>query len=210
MTHAYSEVFLDDAMDTLGSAVEYAVISCGMNGQEFLNLFIASGIAGEFGRGSVTYISGMSGIELAQAVFRRTGKSWAEGQELAHIDYPAEYWVGWILAFYQWESGKSFETICRRIPYQSIVNLYGVLHEADPSKAVMSFNAIMDKDSETNLARLRKQRGYSQSQLARAAQVSLRSIQLYEQRQNDINNAQYNNLSALAKAIGCTVEDLLE
>ena len=74
----------------------------------------------------------------------------------------------------------------------------------------MSFNAIMDRDSETNLARIRKQRGYSQSQLAKAAQVSLRSIQLYEQRQNDINNAQYNNLSALARALGCSVDDLLE
>lgn len=210
MIHAYSEVFLDDAMDTLGSAVEYAVLACGIDGQAFLDLFLASGIAVEFGRGNVTYISGMSGIELARVVFRRTGKSWTEEQNLAHIDYPAEYWVGWILAFYQWETGKSFETICRKIPYQSIFNLYGVLHEADPSKAVASFNAIMDRDSETNLARIRKQHGYSQSQLAKAAQVSLRSIQLYEQRQNDINNAQYNNLSALAKALGCSIDDLLE
>lgn len=84
------------------------------------------------------------------------------------------------------------------------------MHEADPSKAVLSFNAIMDRDSETNLAHFRKQRGYSQSQLAKAAAISLRSIQLYEQRQNDINNAQYNNLSALAKALSCSVEDLLE
>lgn len=210
MTHAYSEVFLDDAMDTLGAAVEYAVLACGIDGQAFIDLFLASGIAAEFGRGNVTYISGMSGIELARAVFRRTGKSWTEEQDLAHIDYPAEYWVGWILAFYQWETGKSFEAICRKISYQSIFNLYGVLHEADPSKAVLSFNAIMDRDSETNLAHFRKQRGYSQSQLAKAAAISLRSIQLYEQRQNDINNAQYNNLSALAKALGCSVEDLLE
>lgn len=65
MTHAYSEVFLDDAMDTLGAAVEYAVLACGIDGQAFIDLFLASGIAGEFGRGNVTYISGMSGIELA-------------------------------------------------------------------------------------------------------------------------------------------------
>ena len=115
MIHAYSEMFLDDAMDTLGSAVEYAVLSCEIEGQSFLDLFIASGISNEFGRGNVKYISGMSGIELAREVFRRTGKAWMEVRELNRNDYPPEYWVGWILAFYQWETGKSFETICRKI-----------------------------------------------------------------------------------------------
>lgn len=210
MTHAYSDIFLDDAMDTLGSALEYAVLSCDIAGQEFLDLFVTSGIAEEFGRGNVSYISGKSGIELAQAVFRRTGKAWLEVNVLHHTDYSAEYWVGWILAYYQWETGKRFEVICRKLTYSSMHNLYGVLHEADPSKAVSAFDTIVNRQSETNLARLRKERGLSQSQLAKAAQVSLRSIQLYEQRQNGINNAQYNNLLSLCKALGCKIEDILE
>ena len=90
------------------------------------------------------------------------------------------------------------------------MNLYGALHEASPTKAVSVFDSIMHRTGDTNLARLRKRRGFSQPQLAKESQVSLRSIQLYEQRQNDINKAQYNNLLSLAKAIGCTVEDLLE
>ena len=74
MTRAYHELFLDDAMDTLGSAVEYAVLTCGMDGQEFLNLFVVCGIADAFGMGGVAYISGMSGIELARKALERTGK----------------------------------------------------------------------------------------------------------------------------------------
>ena len=50
----------------------------------------------------------------------------------------------------------------------------------------------------------------SQSQLAKASGVSIRSIQLFEQRKSNINNAQYNHLSAIAKVLCCEVEDLME
>ena len=63
---------------------------------------------------------------------------------------------------------------------------------------------------ETNLKRIRTAKGYSQKQLAELSGVSLRSIQMYEQRQKDINKAQSDSLFRLAKALGCTMEDLLE
>lgn len=43
-----------------------------------------------------------------------------------------------------------------------------------------------------------------------ASGVTLRMIQLYEQRQNDISKAQVNVVISLANALGCRVEDLLE
>ena len=210
MTHAYKEYFLDDAMETLGSAVEYAVLSLNIEGQEFLDLFLASGIAERFGRGDAMYLSGMSGIELARKVLTVCGKTIPSYTENSSCHYSPEYWVGWILAYYQWYCGKPFSMILPKLRYQSLRNLYGVLHEADPSKAVSVFDELLSEQAETNLARYRKARGFSQSQLANASGLSLRSIQLYEQRQNDINNAQYNRLQALAKTLGCKIEDLLE
>jgi transcriptional regulator with XRE-family HTH domain len=53
-------------------------------------------------------------------------------------------------------------------------------------------------------------KGLSQSQLAKASGLSVRSIQLFEQRKSNINNAQYNHLSAITKILGCEIEDLLE
>ena len=210
MTRAYDEMYLDDAMECLGAAVEYAVLSCGMDGQSFLDLFVASGIADEFGRGNVKYISGMSGIELTRHILRMCGMEVSEHTDALHIDYPPEYWCGWILACYQWHSGKTFAAICRQIKFQMLMDVYGVLHEADPSKAMDVFDQLMARKEETNLACYRKLKGLSQSQLARASGVSVRSIQLFEQRKSNINNAQYNHLSAIAKALGCGVEDLLE
>lgn len=210
MIHGYDEIYLDDAMETLGSAVEYAVLVAGIEGQEFVNLFIASGLAYEFGRGNVTYLSGMSGIELSRLVLSKCGIELPEKTEVNHIDYPAEYWVGWILAYYQWYTGKDFSTICKKISYENLYNLYGVLHEADPSKSVEVFDKLMQEKKETNLAIHRKIKGLSQSELARAAGVSVRSVQLYEQRQTDINKAQHNHLKALANVLGCEINDLLE
>ena len=210
MTHAYNEIYLDDAMENLGSAFEYATLFCNIKGQEFFYLFLSSGIAHEYGRGNVKYISGMSGIELASLILTKCGKVPSTTVELPYIDYPPEYWIGWILAYYQWYTGKSFARIYQRISYDTLYNLYGVLHEADPQKTVAVLNELMIQKKKSNLARLRKFCNLSQSQLAKAANISVRSIQLYEQHQTDINKAQYHHLLSLAKVLGCHIEDLLE
>lgn len=210
MTRAYDEIYLDDAMENLGSALEYAVLVADLGGQEFLDLFIATEIADEFGMGNVSYISGMSGIELCRIILRECGLPLPEETGISHIDYPAEYWVGWILAYYQWYTGKTFSTICRRLRFAELGQLYDVLHEADPSKAVSVFDAMMSVKYETNLAVLRKNRDLTQDELARRVGVSIRSIQLYEQRQSDINRAKHHHLQSIARVLGCNIEDILE
>ena len=60
------------------------------------------------------------------------------------------------------------------------------------------------------IAMVRKERGLTQAELAKRSQVSLRSIQMYEQRNKDINKASVDTVYRLAKALGCTTEDLME
>ena len=72
MTNAYSELYLDDAMQNLGDMVEYAVCDCGYNPDEFFGWFISSGVASKFEKGNPKYITGMSGFELAEAVLKAT------------------------------------------------------------------------------------------------------------------------------------------
>ena len=45
---------------------------------------------------------------------------------------------------------------------------------------------------------------------AKLSGVSLRSIQMYEQKVNDIDKAQARTVYKLSRVLGCTVEDLLE
>ena len=88
-----------------------------------------------------------------------------------------------------------------------------ILHEADESKFVANANQILNRNKQkekTRLYQIRKVRGFTQQQLSDASGVTLRMIQLYEQRQNDINKAQVHVVVNLAKALGCDIEDLLE
>ena len=51
--------------------------------------------------------------------------------------------------------------------------------------------------------------GLSQSGLAKASGISLRTIQALEQGRREIGKAQASIVLALADAVGCTVKDLL-
>ena len=61
----------------------------------------------------------------------------------------------------------------------------------------------------TKLQTIRKSSGLSQSQLAELSGVNLRSLQYYEQGAKDVNKAAAETVFALARALGCTMEDLL-
>jgi transcriptional regulator with XRE-family HTH domain len=56
----------------------------------------------------------------------------------------------------------------------------------------------------------RKAKGLSQSQLAKASGVNLRMIQKYEIGGAQINGAALIKGKALADALGCLIEDLIE
>ena len=209
MINAYSELFVNDAMETLGEAFEYAINNLKIRGQEFLKLFSLGRIGEAFSRGEIRYISGMSGIELVNTALKEYSFTIETKDYDLSISYPPEYWCGWILAYYQWCSGKTFSQIQKKISFQNLMNLYGVLHEADTSKAVQVLDRFFE-DEATNLAMARAEAGFSQSELAKASGVSLRSIQMYEQKNSNINNAQYNRLCAIAKALNCKIEDIVE
>ena len=61
----------------------------------------------------------------------------------------------------------------------------------------------------SNLKKIREGKKLSQAQLSEASGVNLQMIQKYEQGVKDINKAQGITLHALAQALECKVEDLL-
>ena len=126
-------------------------------------------------------------------------------------NYSPEYWCGWILAYYQWYTGRNFKDIQKHISMQEIQKLYPTLHEASENKFVDTINRMISKKNPpTRLQAQRKICGYSQRELAEKVGVKLRTLQQYEIRAKDINKAAGATLLALAKVLGCRVEDLLE
>lgn len=213
MTIAYNELYLDDAMHNLADMVEYAVCDLGFDPDEFFGWFVSSGIASKFEKGNPKYITGMSGVELAEAVLNKTNVAYASKEATHNIDKGKEYWAGWILAYYQWATGRRFEDMIRNgLSLSTVMSMY-VLHEADESKFVENANEIIARHKEnrnTRLQEIRKSRGFTQQQLSNASGVKVRMIQLYEQRQNDLSKARFEVVLSLAKALGCEIEDLID
>ena len=211
MTHAYSESYLRDAKNRLSQFFDYLINDCGMKPDWAASIFLSSGYAEQFERGNPAILAGMSGVELARVVVEATYKmkklpepGYAEGLS-------PEYWAGWALAEYQWYSGKRFKDIFEHVKLSEIIPMYSVYHEMDISK----FIETMDEKCaaalpECRLKKLRESRGLSQAELAKLSGVSLRSIQMYEQRVNDIDKAQAQTIYKLSRVIGCAMEDLLE
>ena len=58
--------------------------------------------------------------------------------------------------------------------------------------------------------KIRVQQGLSQSLLSKKANVSLSSLQAYEQGDRDLNKAQAETVYKLAKALNCKMEELID
>lgn len=208
---AYDKEYLFYAQKNLGHMMDFAVNTCDFDLDQFMSMFIVSGIAREFGNGNPTYVVGKTGCEIARLVTEHVGLPEIKETDIMYVDRSPEYWSGWALAYYQWKSGKTFSRIIEAVPMHEIIFMYHTLHEAD----ITTFTAIMDERlakyyTETNLKRFRRLGGYSQRLLSEESGVPLRQIQLLEQRQRDINKAQAETVFRLAKVMCCSVEDLLE
>ena len=211
MIHAYDDQYLDDAMICLGEAMDYVANICRIEMDRFLELFIGTGYAEQFGAGVPKYVSGLSGTELAMDILTKSGIYNTFPQAKIEYSYSPQYWSGWILAYYQWYTGRSFKEIQKYITMQEIEKLYPTLHEASEKKFVDTVNRIIrKKNPPTRLQVKRKISGYSQRELAEKVGVNLRTLQQYEIRAKDINRAAGSTLFSLAKVLGCRVEDLLE
>ena len=211
MTHAYQEIYRSRAQATLGDAFDYAVNTCGMNGTTFTKLFCASTVSRRMENGEPAYVAGKSGIEIVLEVISETmGKSLSAGLH-EYMGRSKEYWIGWAAAYYQWHSGRKYSDIFKVIPFEDMQKMYYTLHEADITKFLEIADQLMKAHfTETNLKRIRTTYGCTQAELAKRSGVSLRSIQMYEQRNKDINKASVETVHSLAKVLGCTIEDLVE
>ena len=208
MTRAYSESYLSDAKDRF---FDYLIKDCGMKADWVASIFLSSGYAEQFERGNPAILAGMSGIELARVVVEATYKKKKLPEPRYSEGLSPEYWAGWALAEYQWYSGMRFKDIFERVKLSEIIPMYSVYHEMDISKFIETMDERCSTAlSECRLKKLRESRGLSQAELAKISGVGLRSIQMYEQRVNDIDKAQAQTIYKLSRVIGCSMEDLLE
>lgn len=84
-------------------------------------------------------------------------------------------------------------------------------------KAISEFNykvTITKKDLElafsSKLQRIRKMRGLTQRQLAELCNISIKTLQSYEQMTRDIKKANKNTILKICEVLNCNLNDILE
>lgn len=215
--YAYDKIYLLDAMENLGEATDCAAHLLNVELNAFWSAFTASEYSSAFQIGSPRVISGMSGVDLALRIAEESGlgnsKSLAEKVHTSSADYclSCEYWCGWIIAYYQWSSARTFKDIARLLPMSDVQRMYPTFHEESEERFVEAASAMeQQRKSKSNLSRQRQIMGLSQSQLARKSGVGIRAIQQYEQGVKNINNASASKIASLARALNCEIEELFE
>lgn len=207
---SYDDKYLDSVANNLGTMFEYAV-SCGYAPAVFWNTFVNSEVAKQIEKGNPRFLAGYSAIDLLDLVVNGNVANDYLQIITPFFNRSRFYWAGWALAQYQNQKNISFFNINKSFPIERVLALYDALHEADITKFYDVADEHLEKSrKETNLKRIRKAADLSQKQLSEISEVSIRNIQMYEQRHNDINKAQADILFRLSKTLGCNIEDLFE
>ena len=68
MTNAYDAIYLNKATRTVGNMLHDAVLKYGYDGEEFLRMFLQSGVAEQIENGNPKYVAGRSFRDILEAI----------------------------------------------------------------------------------------------------------------------------------------------
>lgn len=211
MIHAYDKIYLSVAQKCLAHMLDYMVNGLKYPLEKAWEYFWVSGLSRHFEAGDSSILAGTSGVELARKLLEQAGEPIPTRKATYAYDRSPEYWTGWAIAYYQWDTGLRFSEIEQAVPIAEVRMLYTPYHEMDVRQFADKMNELYRAAKpETNLKSLRTLAEMSQSELARQAKIPVRTIQQYEQRQKDINKAQGETLLRLARVLHCSIDDLME
>ena len=146
MARAYKKTYLNGAMRNLAVMLDCGVRKYGYSIEDFYQKFLSCDVSRQFAAGNPRYLVGMSGAELADSVVEASGGTVLEENDGTYTVGP-EYWAGWVLAYYQWLSCRSFAYMHRKgLGINEVVSMYYPLHEADLSKFAAAANGIIERN----------------------------------------------------------------
>lgn len=210
MMRAYDELYLGKARMTLAWMFDYAVNGCRIEIEDYYRMFLMSSYVRRFETGNCSVVAGLSGVELAQRVIWEHDEQVELPDPVFSLDRSPEYWLGFYLSYYQWYNNLKFEQITSKVTISDILLMYRKYHEMDVMHFVVALDEMRQERQVARLQEYRKRICLSQRELAEKADVPLRTIQQYEQKQKNINHARVDYVMRLAQALYCRPDDLME
>ena len=145
MARAYKKMYLNDAMRNLAVMLDCGVRKYGYSIQDFYKKFLMSDVSRQFANGNPRYLVGLSGAELTDMVVQQSGNEVLDKNDGTYTVGP-EFWAGWVLAYYQWRSRRSFAYMQKKgLGITEVISMYNPLHEADVMKFVDAADSIINR-----------------------------------------------------------------
>ena len=147
MGRAYKKTYLSGAMRNLAVMLDCGVRKYGYSINDFYDKFLSSDVSRQFAKGNPRYLVGLSGAELADMVMQESGNTISERNDGSFTVGP-EFWSGWVMAYYQWYSRRSFAYMKKMgLGINEVISMYNPLHEADLSKFVDVADTIIERNN---------------------------------------------------------------
>ena len=222
---AYNRSYLENVKSNLGAMLDCGINTLEFGPREFYNMFLDSDMSDKINRGDAYSICTLGGVELAEYVvcFAMNNSKYIHVKKASdpafnqHLNdaiinvNSKEYWAGTVIAEYAWEKNTSFQELDGYISVEEVINLYKDFANADSLVINIRLDEMLGAKKKVAKLKMRREMlGLSQSELAQQSGIPLRTLQQYEQRRKNINNAKAVYLVDLASVLRCEVRDLIE
>ncbi len=131
MAHAYCKLYLREAKQKLAKMLDLLVNTLDYPLDEAWQMFLQSKLSHRFETGDCAILAGRSGTEMAMDILAENGIFVDKIDQPPLLELSEEYWTGWALAHYQWESGLTFSEIEKHVSIENIRAMYMPYHEMD-------------------------------------------------------------------------------
>ncbi len=141
---AYSELYLKDAQKTIAHSFDYAVNKMNVPLEEYVKNFLAFKYLHLLEKGDPHYTSGISGIELAKEICKKQNIKYGRLQ----YNPGMEYWIGWIISYYQWLRNLKYSEIIEKFPLQNFIKAYPTFHEENKKRMIEYMDNVIIGNTE--------------------------------------------------------------
>lgn len=116
--------------------------------EDFFCLFLNNSVSKKFQMGDPFVLWGKSGTEIAFEISSKDINQYKDklNETGFKLHRSPEYWAGWSLAYYQWYSGESFQSINEKMPFDKVVHLYNPFHEMDIRQFCDKMDLLLEKN----------------------------------------------------------------
>ena len=222
---AYNRSYLENVKCNFGAMLDCGINTLEFGPRDFYNMFLDSDMSDKINRGDAYSICTLGGVELAEYVvcFAMNNSKYIHVKKASdpafnqHLNdaiinvNSKEYWAGTVIAEYAWEKNMSYQELDGYISVEEVIALYKDFANADSLVINIRLDEMLNAKKKVAKLKLRREMlGLSQSELAQQSGIPLRTLQQYEQRRKNINNAKAVYLVDLASVLRCEVRDLIE